>query len=139
MQVQMYENPQNPFFDNYRNRLYSDSATHFLKRVCFLSTKKSFIFSFLAYVIIFLVLISLLILVIFTFLRKDFHDIGSLWKYWLNNWILVQLVALLLLLGLYLPCCVEKFLQVLFNYAIKWNHGLRGLINNINEGDDYLQ
>lgn len=131
MEIQMYENPAVPFFDENRNRLFSDKASIFIKRICVINNLKKFFLQLLAYIILVLALLSFIFLMVFSFLKKDFHDIGTLWKYWLGNWVILQLVSIFILIGIYLPCCVEAFLSILFNYTVKWAHGLRPLIDSI--------
>lgn len=38
----MYENPNAPFFDENRNRLYSDKADNFIKWICVIGSLKKF-------------------------------------------------------------------------------------------------
>lgn len=139
MELKIYENPSSPFFDENRNRLYSDNATLFIKRICVLSFWKYFFISFLAYLILCLLALSLLVLLIFTVFRKDFYNLGVLWKLWLNIWMIVQIISLTLFLGVNLPCCVEQFLKILFQFSIKWNFALRNLINSIHGDKVYQQ
>lgn len=139
VEVTIYENPSSPFFDENRNRLYSEGATFFIKRICVLSLQKYFAISILAYAILILLALAFVLLLIFTVLKKDSHHLGVLWKFWLNIWMTIQLLSLTLFLGVSLPCCVEQFLKILFFYTIRWNYGLRNLINSVNGDSVYQQ
>ena len=63
-----------------------------------------------------------------------YNDLGGLWKFFIHHWMKLQLVAFLLLMCVYMPCCVKAFLHTLYKYGVSWDHYLRDWIDEINDG-----
>ena len=58
-------------------------------------------------------------------------DLFSLWKNLLYIFIKYQLISLLVISGLDLPCCIFEFLNYIYIIVIKWNYGFRHFFNTI--------
>ena len=128
-------NKENPFIDKNRNLIYSAVKNVKLDRICFVNKNKKENLRLLAYMIIILYAISFIFLLLITIICCRKKNIGVLWKYFLSNWMKLQLVAFFLFLGVYSPCCVKEFLNILFKYAIRWNSYLSPTIDSINSLD----
>ncbi len=137
--VKTISNPDNPLYDENRNLLYRDVSNVEIDRVCYVSDSREDKMKGLAWTILILFIIALALLLILTVLcctKK--YDLGGIWKFFLHHWMKLQLVAFLLLLAIYMPCCIKAFLHQLYKYAVSWDHELRDWIDDINEDDhDY--
>ncbi len=87
-----------------------------------------------AYITLILFVITFVVLIVCSFCLK-LNDLGGLWKYFLFNWMKLQFVALLLLLPIYLSCCIREFLSILYRYAIFWDHAFASILNESMNGD----
>ena len=126
---------ENPFIDKNRNLIYSDVKNVQLERICYVEKNKKWLLKLLAYIILILYAVSFILLLLITIICCKRKNIGVLWKYFLSNWMKLQLVAFFLFLGIYSPCCVKEFLNILFKYAIRWNSYLSLTIDSINKLD----
>lgn len=80
--------------------------------------------------------LSFILLLIFTMCCfKNITDIGGLWKFFLHNWMKLQMVAFFLLVGLNLPCCVKEFLNILYLIVVRWDHAFSSIIDNSQRGN----
>lgn len=74
-----------------------------------------------------------ILLVITLICCGSMYNLLDLWKFWLHNWMRLQLIAFLVLIGVYMPCCVQEFLNFIFRYTVRWNHAFYPVINNSNK------
>lgn len=94
----------------------------------------------MAYIILILILLSFLLVLTATILRRKTYNLGVMWKFLLNNWMVFQFVCFLLFVGIYMPCCAVKFFSTLYKWGVSWDHILRGFSDNIHESNDiYLK
>ena len=123
-------------FDENKNLISPQAAVFDVPRYCYIERTKSIVLKVLAYVSLALFFLSFIILLLMTFLKyNQIEELGALWKFMLHNWMKLQLIAFLLLLALYVPCCVKEFLNPIYNVVVSWNHGLSSIINNSNTND----
>lgn len=139
------ENP--PQYDINRNLLYQSSNSQkaqvlvntIKSNICYIKSQKKNAIKAMAITTLVIFLLSFLILLSMTILCfKKFQNLGALWKFLLHTWMKLQLIAFFVLLGIYLPCCVQEFLKFIYKYAVSWDHAFRNIINDINDSDgDY--
>ncbi len=126
-------------YDTNRNLLSNEAAIFDIPRYCYVETGKKNALKALAYIALAFFFLSFLILLIMTCVKfSAFAELGALWKFFLHNWMKLQLIAFFCLLALYVPCCVKEFLNIIYKVVVSWNHGLETIINNSNVNDaDY--
>lgn len=131
IEFKLNQDEANPMFDENNNLIYAKSSTATIERICYVSDDKKEALQALAITVLGVYALSLILLIIFTICCfKKIHDIGGLWKFFLHNWMKLQMVAFFLLLGVYLPCCVKEFLNILYLIAVKWDHAFNDIIND---------
>ena len=86
-----------------------------------MSNADKYLFEIFAYITLGFFFLSLLLVILITIFRGKLYDLGSLWKGLVVNWICLQLIATLIFTDLFLPCKVEHFLKIIFDYTMKWN------------------
>lgn len=120
-------------FDENRNLVRFGRTEILIERSCYLEAGVKTSMNALAITALVIFLVSFIVLLIFTFVfYNKILDLGSLWKFFLHNWMRLQLVGALYLLGIYMPCCARAFLNIIYDLTIGWNHALGGPINNFN-------
>jgi hypothetical protein len=120
-------------FDENRNLVRFGKTQILIERSCYLEPELKTSMNALAITALVIFLVSFLVLLIFTIVfYNKILDLGSLWKFFLHNWMRLQLVGALYLLGIYMPCCARAFLNIIYDLSIGWNHALGGPINNFN-------
>ncbi len=131
------QNFTNPIYDENRNLMYANIETFELERVCQLSSSQENSLKAVAITALAIYLALFIILMIFsTLLYKKMWDLGGLWKFFLHNLFKLQLIAMFLLLSVYMPCCIKKFLETLYTIAWKWDHSLGSWTDSINDSND---
>lgn len=108
--------------------------------ICYLPTNKSKALKALAITALLLIaIVFIIILLISIFLCSKMPNMLDMWKFLLHNWMRLQLIAFLLFIGIYQPCCVREFLNIIYRYAVSWNQGFRGVIwNTLDENPTIL-
>ena len=132
----LMKDPDNPDYDVNFNLIYQEKIPVPIERICVVSDGKRRTLRALAITILALYGLSLIFLIIFTICCfKKITDIGGFWKFFLHNWMKLQLVAFFLLLALNMPCCVKEFLNVLYLIVVRWNHAFNDIINRSQSGN----
>lgn len=128
-------------YDTNRNLLSANSAKISVDRTCYVTQSTKSVMSGLAYFAIVLFFLSFIILLVITiFFFNKFEDLGTVWKFFLHNCIKFQFAALLLLTGIYMPCCVKEFLNIIFKIFISWDTALGpGIDSSNSSSEDYLK
>ena len=120
-------------FDENRNLVRFGSTQVLIERSCYLEPTLKTSMNALAITALVIFLVSFIVLLVFTiFFYNKILDLGSLWKFFLHNWMRLQLVGALYLLGIYMPCCARAFLKIIYDLTIGWNHAIGMPINNFN-------
>ena len=128
----LLKDEKNPLFDLNRNLVYKKKSEIILKNICFVEKEKKSWIKFFSVIALIIFLITFLLLSFSTiFFYKKMIDLISLWKNLLYIFMKYQLISLLLISGLDLPCCVFEFLNYIYIIIIKWNYGLRHFFNQI--------
>ena len=129
------------FYDTNRNLLSTASAKLVIDRTCYVTDSTKDVMNGLAIFVIVLFFLSFAVLLVLTVLLfNKFEDLGTAWKFFLHNCIKFQFVALLLLTGVYMPCCVKEFLNIVFKIFISWDTALSSTIDSSNAlSEEYLK
>lgn len=123
--------PNNPQCDVNHNIIYQKKADIPIDRICIVLPNKRRALRALAIVILAVYCLSFLMLVVFTICCfGKITDVGGLWKFFLHNWMRLQMVAFFLLLAVNLPCCVKEFLNILYLIVVRWDHAFGTVIDH---------
>lgn len=148
--VNLNQNRDNPMFDANRNILYvtnttgvagsSPSPPVVVAPVCRLSQARISSLRGLAIASLVLMLAGFVIVALLTLLccRRFFEPLAA-WKFLLQYWMRLQMIALFALLSVYLSCCLRSFFEILFNIGVSWNQGLGKRVNSLNANDRDFQ
>jgi hypothetical protein len=131
----------NNFYDANRNLLSPNATKIVVDRTCYVGDSTKSVMRGLAWFVIVLFFLSFLILLLVTiFFCSKFDDLGTVWKFFLHNCIKFQFVALLLLTGIYMPCCVKEFMNIIFKIFISWDTALSPHIHSSNAAsEEYMK
>ena len=121
------------YYDENRNIIRDQNLSIKLKDICFLKKNKKNSLTALAIIILVIFFITFFLLIIITLYIKKIKNILFFWKFFLHSWMNFQLLTFFLFIGIKIPCCVKKFLSILYLVTVKWDYGLRWLIDIINE------
>jgi hypothetical protein len=128
------------FYDINRNPMASALASITIDRICYITPSTDDILKGLSTFVLVLFLLSFVILLLFTiFSFNKIDDLGTLWKFFLHNCIKFQFVALLILVNVYMPCCMKSFMDTIFKILISWNRGLFYSISSSNSNSSEFQ
>ncbi len=149
LNFEIQEDPENPQYDINRNLLFQDTlnltssvnVNTITDNICYISSTKKDALKGLAIATLIIFLIGVVFLIIFSILcAKKTNMLGGLWKFLLHHWMKLQLIAFLIFLGIYMPCCIKEYLKWLYKIAVGWDHAFRTIIDDINEDDsDYVK
>lgn len=130
--------PEKPIFDVNRNLVRGSTDDEYIDRVCYVSEKRKTVMRILAFIILCMFILVFLVLLLATFCCwGNYTDLGGLWKFFLHHWMKLQLVAFLIFLCVYMPCCIKAFLHTLYKYGVSWDHHLREWIDEMHDSSDY--
>ena len=133
------KSPKTPYFDENRNLLQNMVLQVQLQEICYLSKSKNNALTGLAVFILILFLICLITLILISIFVTKIKNKAYFWKFFLSIWMNMQLVTFFLFYGVNIPCCVQRFLHILFKISVKWNYALRWAINNENHWKEEFQ
>ena len=121
------------------NMIANSSASYDVDKVCYVRKSKRRGLRSMAIIVLGLYALSLLLLILFSLCCfKKIYDLGGLWKFFLHNWMRLQMVAMFILLAVYMPCCIKEFLNVLYRIVVKWDHAFDEIIDDSKENNtDY--
>ena len=126
------KNEKKPYFDINRNLLESLTLKTELKEICYILNSKDNALTGLAVFILVIFLITFIVLILITLFVKKIKNKGYFWKFFLSCWMNFQLLTFFLFYGVNIPCCVQRFLHILYTISVKWDYALRWAINNEN-------
>ena len=131
------QNPNKQICDAEGNTMVLRRATIEVKQICYVKKHKRRTMRALGITVLGTYGLSLLLLILFSVCCfRKITDLGGLWKFFLHNWMRLQMVAFFLLLAVYMPCCIKEFLNVLYRIVVKWDHAFGYIIDDSKENNN---
>jgi hypothetical protein len=122
-------------YDTQGNLINLDNISFTFNNICYVNTHTKRAFMAFAILILIFVLGSLLVLLVVTatcWSRVKY--IGYYWKFWLHNWMNLQLLVFFYFVGVEQPCALREFYKVLYLVTVKWNYLFRGTMHLFTKG-----
>lgn len=140
LRVTLNQRPQNPVFDTDYNLLYDLVTVGEPLNACVEGGGVEGLRGLGAALATALLVTPALLSAIIVLCRPPKINGAELGKLWLGAWTKGQLIALLALPGVDLPCCVKGFLGPLYWVLVGWNQGLgRWIDTGVGEDPVYLK